>query len=92
MSIGFKLIKANTWEEFIANLFMFSKLAYAILFMFNNPRYGVLYMFLCFILWLTLHQPRYRGPSKMKGISSSEQFYDEVMGYDESEIIIGLRA
>lgn len=81
MSVVFKLIKANTWEEAIANFFMFSKLAFLILFAFNKPRFAVLFSALIFIQWLTLAQPKYRGPSKLVTFGSAEDFYDNILGY-----------
>jgi len=54
MSLVFKLIKAASWEEFIAMLFMFSKLGFIVLFAFIDLRYCVFYTIFCMILWLLL--------------------------------------
>lgn len=54
MSLGFKLVKSVTWEEFISLGFMFTKLGGIVLFAFMDYRLAVYYALICFVLWLVL--------------------------------------
>lgn len=93
MSLGFKLIKATTPEEFVANLFMFSKLGSVVLFLFVHPRLSIFYTLLCFVLWLILKQPKYSGPSKLvKRFRSNDEFFEDILGYEADEMVVGLKA
>ena len=65
MSLGFKLVKASTWEEWIGMTFMFGKLGSLILFYFEDMVKCVYYGLLCLILWLALMQPKFKGKSKI---------------------------
>lgn len=92
MSLVFKIMKSATPEEAISTGFMFAKLGTMALFFFVDFRLGVLYSVLCFVLWVILRQPKYNGPSKMIYCKSTDQFFEELLGYDESRLIVGLRA
>lgn len=54
MSLGFKLIRAATWEEFLALFFMFGKLGFLVLYILNSHRMAWLYGGLCAITWVAL--------------------------------------
>ena len=69
---------------------MYSKIGFLALFFVNNLRYFILYLALILILWLIVAHPRYRGPSKLITFSSSEQFYDDILGYQADDLIVGL--
>lgn len=92
MSLTFKLIKAATWEEWIALSFMFGKLGFLVLLVMNNQRLAIVYSSICLITWLVLRMPRYSGPSKVVRITSIDQFYDDILGYEQDELVLGLAA
>ena len=73
--------------------FMFTKLGSIVLFMFVDRRFAVFYGLLCFVLWLILKQPKYSGPSKLiRGFKSTDEFFEEILGYEQSKLIVGLKA
>ena len=92
MSLTFKLVKAATWEEWIALSFMFGKLGFLVLFVMNNNRLALIYAAVCLITWLTLRIPRYNGPSKVVRVTSSDHLYDDILGYEPEELVLGLTA
>ena len=49
-----------------------------------------MYLALITILWLILAHPRYRGPTKMITFGSSDTFFDDILGYQEEELFVGL--
>jgi hypothetical protein len=82
MSMAFKAVKANTWEEFVSVSFMYAKVAFIVLYLMSEPRSALFYSILCFVLWLILKQPIYNGPSKMVKVRSGDHFYDDIMGHE----------
>ena len=92
MSLTFKLLKAATWEEWISLSFMFGKLGFLVLLVMNNQRLAIMYASICLITWLLLRMPRYSGPSKVVKIATQDQFYDDILGYEPEELILGLAA
>ena len=83
MSLLFKVMKSATPEESISTGFMFAKLGTMALFCFVDPRLGILYSLLCFVLWVILKQPKYTGPSKMIFCKSTDEFFEDLLGYNE---------
>ena len=92
MIIVLKYIRSITWEEFISSFFLFSKLGFFILFLMNDRKWSLFYFVLCLVIWMTMQQPKYRGPSKLKKTLSVEQFYSELLGYEYEDLIIGFDA
>ena len=92
MSLFFKLIKAQTPEETVAMFFMYSKLGFTVLFFFVDTVYALMYAALCLVLWIAIRQPKYTGKSKMNRTASPVHFYEHIMGYEEDEMLVGLKA
>ena len=65
MSLGFKLVKTSTWEEFIGVSFMLAKAGNMSLFWFADRRACVFYGIWCLMVWLILKMPKYSGKSKI---------------------------
>ena len=72
--------------------FMYLKLGFIVLFLFENPTYAAFYGILCFILWIGLKQPKYTGKSKIIKTLSPTHFFEEILGYQEDDLILGLKA
>ena len=72
--------------------FMYSKLGFTVLFFFVDTVYAILYALLCLILWIAIRQPKYTGKSKMIRTPSPAHFYEQIMGYEEDEMLVGLKA
>ena len=62
------------------------------LFLFVETKYAIFYAIYCFVLWLVLKQPKYKGKSKMIKPKNLEQFYDEILGFEEDQLVVGLKA
>ena len=81
MLIGFKLLKSNTWEEFIAHAFLYSKLGILILFFFSNHLFAIIYATVCSLVFFFLRQPIYRGKSMIYKIREADQLFNLILGY-----------
>jgi len=75
---GTKFYHCCTWELFFSYLFLYGKMVFFALFWLSSYRAAGYYSFYLFLLWLVSH-PKYRGPSKITKLRSSEQLED-VMG------------
>lgn len=92
MSIAFKFFKLSTWDEFVGTSITMSKLAVVVLYIFIDVKYAVFYCCLCLVLWVLLKQPKYRGPNKTVKFKDSEEFYEQILKYDETQIIVGQKS
>jgi len=54
MYLAFKLLRANTWEEFIANAFIYGKVATVLLFLMSDLNCAIGFAVLCALQMLFL--------------------------------------
>ena len=93
MSLGFKFIKSSTWEEFIGISFMLAKSGCCSLFWFADTRACIFYLIWNLIVWLVFKMPKFNGKSKLiNQFKSSTEFYEDVLEFEENELVIGVRA
>lgn len=58
--------KPVTWQEVVAMVFMFSKIANFVLFARSDFRLGLIYLIFCFVLFLVFPEPSYSGPDEIQ--------------------------
>ena len=71
---------------------MYSKLGFTVLFFFIDTVYAIMYTILCLVLWIAMRQPKYTGKSKIIRSPSPPFFYEQIMGYEEDDMVVGLKA
>ncbi|KHN88683.1 Thioredoxin-related transmembrane protein 2 -like protein [Toxocara canis] len=69
--------KASNWLHYLANVFLFSKMANVFLFLRAEPLIGSIYVLLCIVHAVLFPEPAYTGPEKITYFNGTE-LYDEV--------------
>ncbi|VDK69343.1 unnamed protein product [Anisakis simplex] len=69
--------KASNWLHYLANVFLFSKMANIFLFLRAEPFVGTIYVLICIVHAVLFPEPAYKGPERVTYFNGAE-LYEEI--------------